>query len=110
MRLEDSTRTVVRHPEQRHAIDVTADAIFDEGTPIPARLINLSRHGFRLALAGSFAAGERFRIEVSGWPRLAAQVVWNDNGRIGCLFVDPPAPRVFETMCRTTSGLDRDAF
>ena len=100
----------VRFPEARLAAQLPAAMILDEGEPITASLVNFSRHGFRLHVDGRYDAGETFRLEVAGWPRLVGRVIWNDRGRIGCLFDEPPSGKVFQTMCASATGYDRAAF
>ena len=100
----------VRFQEPRLATELPAAMILDEGEPIEAALVNFSRHGFRLHVDGRYQAGETFRLEVAGWPRLVGRVIWNDKGRIGCLFDEPPSEKVFNAMCASATGYDRDAF
>jgi hypothetical protein len=100
----------VRHQEPRLATELPAAMILDEGEPIDAALVNFSRHGFRLHVEGRYPAGESFRLEVAGWPRLVGRVIWNDKGRIGCLFDEPPGEKVFQNMCASATGYDRDSF
>lgn len=111
MRQEDvETGTTVRYAEVRHAIDLPVNVVIAEGEPLAARLINLSRHGFRLALPIVLPAKQPLRIEAPGWPRLAGRVVWSQGGRSGCLFEQPPEPKVFALMMRAVTGPDRAAF
>jgi hypothetical protein len=100
----------VRYQEPRLAAELPAAMILDEGEPIEASLVNFSRHGFRLHVEGLYQAGETFRLEVAGWPRLVGRVIWNDKGRIGCLFDEPPSGKVFTSMCASATGYDRDVF
>jgi len=87
-----------------------AAMILDEAEPIEASVVNFSRHGFRLHVGGRYEAGARFRLEVPGWPRLAGRVIWNDKGRLGCLFDEPPSAKIFTAMCASATGYDREAF
>jgi hypothetical protein len=105
-----SGRILIRHLEARHEIDLHALMIRDEREPFEARLTNLSRHGFRLIFPGRFSAGTLFTLKVDKWPRLQARVVWNDSGRMGCLFVEPPTVKIFALMVQSASGIERDAF
>jgi hypothetical protein len=103
-------KAAVRHQEARLATELPAAMILNEAEPIQAALVNFSRHGFRLHVDGHYRAGETFRLEVAGWPRLAGRVIWNDKGRIGCLFEEPPSEKVFTTMCASATGYDRNAY
>lgn len=103
-------RMIVRHPDPRYAIDLPARIVSDEREPLPARLVNLSRHGCRVTLPQVFPAAQVLRLEVPGWPRLTARVVWSQGGRTGCLFDEPPSLKVFAMMCAAASGADRDDF
>jgi hypothetical protein len=103
-------RVVIRQPDPRYAIDLAACVVADDRDPLSARLVNLSRHGCRVALGHRFDAGQTVRIEVPGWPRLVARVVWSQAGRTGCLFDTPPSAKMFAMMCAATSSRDRDDF
>jgi hypothetical protein len=100
----------LRYQEPRLTTELAAAMILDEGEPIGAALVNFSRHGFRLHVKGHYPAGETFRLEVAGWPRLAGRVIWNDKGRLGCLFAEPPGEKVFKAMCASATGCDRAGF
>jgi hypothetical protein len=101
-------RLAIHHAESRHEIDLPALMIVDERNPLPARLTNLSRHGFRLAIQGRFPAGMTFTLKVDTWPRLHGRVVWSDGGRTGCLFADAPSEKIYLTMIRSAGEIDRD--
>ncbi len=104
------TRSIIRQPDPRYVIDLPAELVVMEGEPLPVRLINLSRNGFRIASDRVFPAGQPVRIEVGGWPRLAGRVIWCDRGRIGCVFDQTPSDSVFDMMRAATLGSDRDEF
>lgn len=97
----------LRFQEPRLATELPAAMILKEGEPIEASLVNFSRHGFRLHVEGRYLAGETFRLEVAGWPRLIGRVIWTDSGRMGCLFDEPPSGKVFRAMCASATGYDR---
>ncbi|MBA2933996.1 PilZ domain-containing protein [Sphingomonas sp. CGMCC 1.13654] len=93
-----------RRIDPRYAIDLAARLVVVEGKPEPVRLINLSRHGFRVAVPLVLPAGQPVRLEVDGWPRLVGRVVWCDGGRIGCMVDVPPSEAVYAMMCASTQG------
>jgi hypothetical protein len=103
-------RIAIHHLEPRHDIDLPALMILDERNPLEARLTNLSRHGFRLAVPGSFPAGLSFTLKVDTWPRLHGRVVWSDGGRTGCLFNEPPSSKIYTLMVQSAAGIDREGF
>jgi hypothetical protein len=105
-----SGRVVIRQPDPRYTIDLPARIVSDDRDPLPARLVNLSRHGCRVILPHSFDAAQLLRLEVPGWPRLAARVIWSQDGRTGCRFEEPPSPKVFAMMCSAAANRDRDDF
>ena len=100
-------RTAVRYDDPRYVIDLPAKIVMQENTPLPARLVNLSRHGFRVLVDGVYAAGQMLRLEVDGWPRLAGKVIWCNGGRLGCMFVTPPSSEVFTMMTSSSLYMDR---
>jgi hypothetical protein len=100
----------VRKPDPRFEIDLPANLVVSDDAPLPVRIINLSRHGFRVALDRRFPAGETVRLEVDGWPRLVARVIWSENGRTGCSFIVPPDPKIFAMMSTAVTGEDRASF
>jgi hypothetical protein len=102
-----TSRTIVRHEDPRYVVDLPAKVVLQETTPLPARLVNLSRHGFRVLVEGAYTAGQALRLEVDGWPRLAGTVIWCDSGRLGCKFVTPPSVEVFAMMTKSSLYLDR---
>jgi hypothetical protein len=102
-------RIVIRQPDPRYTIDMPANIVMDDREPMPARLVNLSRHGCRVELPHGFVAAQVLRLEVAGWPRLAARVIWSQDGRTGCLFEEPPSLKVFAMMC-ASADRDRDGF
>lgn len=107
--MEDKLKpeSAVRRIEPRYAIDMAARFVVVEGRPERARLINLSRGGFRVACPLVLPAGHPVRLEVDGWPRLAGKVVWCDSGRIGCTIDVPPSDEVYAMMCAATQGQER---
>jgi hypothetical protein len=97
-----------RRISPRYAIDLPARLIVSEGAPEQVRLIDLSRHGFRVASPLVLPAGHPVRLEVDGWPRLVGQVVWCDGGRIGCMIDLPLSDAVYERMRAATDGGGQD--
>jgi hypothetical protein len=98
----------VRRADPRYAIDIPAKFVIDESEPHDVRLINFSRHGFRVTFPQRLPAGHAVRLEVDGWPRLAGKVMWCDSGRIGCMIDTPPSETVYAMMCAAAEGRDRD--
>ena len=107
---DNDSRLIVRQTDHRYVIDLAANIVVDDRAPIAARLTNLSRHGYRVAIAQSFPAGQPLRLEIEGWPRLTGRVVWCQGGRAGCLFDEPPVPKVYALMCASTLAQDREDF
>lgn len=97
-----------RRIDPRFAIDLPARLVVVEGRPEPARLINLSRNGFRVASPLVLPAGQPVRLEVDGWPRLVGKVMWCDSGRIGCMVDVPPSEAVYAMMCAAAEGREGD--
>lgn len=110
MRQSAHEQLTVRPADSRYDIDLPATVVLDQCEPVPARLINMSRHGCRLALAQTFAADQAFRLEVPGWPCLSARVVWSSDDKAGCLFDMPPPPKTFAMMCASVTAQDRDSL
>jgi hypothetical protein len=102
--------SAIRRPDSRYALDLPARLVIAEGAPLAVRLVNLSRNGFRVAEGPTLPAGQRVRLEVKGWPRLAGRVMWCDHGRIGCLLDTPPSDAAYEMMRAAAQERDRDAF
>jgi hypothetical protein len=108
--MSDSEPKPARRADPRYTIDLPARLVIDEGAPESARLINLSRNGFRLVSPLNLPAGTPVRLEVEGWPRLAGRVVWCDGGRIGCMVDAPPSDTVYAMMQAAAEGRDREEF
>ena len=61
---------------------------------VPARLINLSSHGFMAETAALISPGSRVWLTLPGATRVNALIVWARDGRVGGEFagtVDPLA-------------------
>lgn len=93
-----------RRSDPRYPVDLPARLVVEEGQPEAVRLIDLSRHGFRVAEARSLPAGQPVRLEVDGWPRLVGRVIWCDAGRIGCRIDTPPSRPVYAMMRASAEG------
>ncbi|WP_404334242.1 PilZ domain-containing protein [Sphingomonas sp. MMS12-HWE2-04] len=77
----------------RHPILVSRASVRKQGdTPAEATLRDLSVYGCRLACATGHDQGERLWLRLHGSLPIAATVVWNDGGHIGCRF-DAPIER-----------------
>jgi hypothetical protein len=98
MARKSGPESAVQRADPRHAVDLPARLVIEEGRPRAVRLINLSRGGFRIGGGPALPAGQAVRLEVDGWPRLIGRVMWCDGGRIGCLFDPAPSEAAYAMM------------
>lgn len=84
---------VEQRSEPRHRILVSRASVRKHGDkPAEATLRDLSVYGCRLACAAEHDEGERLWLRLHGSLPIAATVVWNDDGQLGCRF-DAPIER-----------------
>lgn len=58
-------------------------------TPEEAALIDISIYGCKLGLKSTVMPGTRVTIVLESANPVAATVIWNDVGKIGCRFEEP---------------------
>ncbi len=68
-----------------------------------AALDDLSKYGCRLATDASFKTGECLSVQFEDSHPVAACVVWNENGKLGCRFDEALDPGVFRQMTITAN-------
>ncbi|MCX7676220.1 MAG: PilZ domain-containing protein [Alteraurantiacibacter sp.] len=65
-----------------------------------AHLRDLTPEGFRVSLIDMPAVGTELRIRIPGLTILLAEVCWARGFEVGCRFVSPLSPYVFEHLIR----------
>ncbi len=65
---------------------------------LAAQILDLSRHGLRLAGMERLRTGECVWITLPGLPPRQAKVVWTDRFEAGCVFVEPLHEAVFDAI------------
>ena len=76
--------------EPRLRLSLTHASVRRHGkTAIDAMLHDLSIYGCRMAAETAARAGERLWLRFEGRLPVAATVVWNNEGMIGCRFDEP---------------------
>ena len=65
---------------------------------LAAQILDLSRHGLRLAGMERLRAGECVWITLPGLPPRQAKVMWVDRFEAGCAFVEPLHEAVFDAI------------
>ncbi len=84
---------VEQRSEARHRILVTPATVRKLGDePDEALLRDLSVYGCRIASPNDYPVDERLWLRFNGSMPIAATVVWNEGGQIGCRF-DAPIER-----------------
>jgi PilZ domain len=68
-----------------------------------ATLDDLSKYGCRLATDACFKTGECLFVQFDDSNPVAACVVWNENGKLGCRFDEALDPGVFRQMTITAN-------
>lgn len=63
-----------------------------------AQVLDLSRHGLRLAGMERLPVGETVWIKLPGIESRRAEVVWSDRWEAGCAFAEPLHAAVFEAI------------
>ncbi|MEO5865867.1 MAG: PilZ domain-containing protein [Sphingomonas sp.] len=92
-----------RRAESRHCVTVKRASVRRHGTStVDAELHDLSIYGCRLASPGDHDEGERVWLRLAGGMPIAAAIVWNRDGFVGCRF-DAPIARA--TVRALTLGL-----
>ncbi|MBW4332030.1 PilZ domain-containing protein [Stakelama sp. CBK3Z-3] len=71
--------------------------------PSEAALLDISIYGCRLAIDTGEAHGASVEILLAGSNPIAATVIWNENGRIGCRF-DEPIDRLLVRSLNLATG------
>lgn len=65
---------------------------------LAAQILDLSRHGLRLAGMERLRVGESVWITLPGLPPRQAKVMWVDRFEAGCAFVEPLHEAVFDAI------------
>ena len=107
MRYVGDRKPAVYQDEGRYTSELSAVMHISGADSLPVTLVNFSRHGFRVTLSQALSLGQIIWLEVDGWPRLMASVIWSEDQRAGCMFDVPPDTKTFALMCTSASGLDR---
>jgi hypothetical protein len=63
-----------------------------------AALDDVSKYGCRLAADTGFKTGECLSLQFENAPPVAAYVVWNQNGKLGCRFGETLDPALFRQI------------
>ena len=78
---------------------------------IPARVTDLSVEGCRVEEAGApLALHSQFWLKLAGHAPIRAQVLWSDDGAMGCLFTPPLDTATFENLVRAEPPSARKGF
>jgi len=107
MRHAGNRKPAAYQDEDRYTSALGSVVHIGETDSFPVTLVNFSRHGFRVTLSRPLSVGQILWLEVDGWPRLMASVIWSQDQRAGCMFDAPPNAKTFALMCASASGLDR---
>lgn len=65
---------------------------------LAAQILDLSRHGLRLAGMERLRVGECVWITLPGLPPRQSRVVWVDRFEAGCVFIEPLHEAVFDAI------------
>ena len=68
-----------------------------------AKLEDLSASGFRIGWLPNCRMDTPLRIRIPGMQLLHAHIRWQDEGSVGCQFINPLHPAVFEHIARAAS-------
>lgn len=87
-------RCDTRRREER--VPLSADIPMREfgTTPVDARLINISSHGFMAEADAPILPGTRVWLTLPGVHRVNAEVIWARSGRLGGEFTAPIDPMI----------------
>ena len=70
---------------ERRPVELTGQALFDDGRNFWVRVINLSYDGCMVVCEEALTAGQSFKLSVLGRGGIEVEVVWTDRDRSGLL-------------------------
>jgi hypothetical protein len=85
-------------PAERHETSLPIAFLTASGVAITATTVDLSLTGLRAAVAVPLPAGTLLRVKMPGRRAKHVRVVWQIGGHVGCEFLAPLSPEVFEEM------------
>ena len=65
---------------------------------VPAQLVDLSAYGCRILIDSDLQCGEQIYLRFADDVPIAANIVWNEGGRLGCRFDTALEQRVFKAL------------
>ena len=74
---------------ERRPVELTGQALFDDGRNFWVRVINLSYDGCMVVCEEALTAGQSFKLSVLGRGGIDVEVVWTDRDRSGLRFAKP---------------------
>jgi len=90
--------------EERREIDLDG-ALREQGQHrSPARILNISRHGFKAETKRKLTVGGIVWLNLLGLEPQIARVVWSDQSAAGCAFVSPLSFETFRAVLRSKIG------
>ena len=101
----DDDRSLVVRASSRTQVGIMCDAKIAASEWRNVRLLNLSPEGFHVWWPCPAEIDSKVWIRLPGLQALKAQVRWSEAGSVGCKFLQPLAPYVFEhIVTRTRAG------
>ncbi len=68
-----------------------------------ADILNVSFHGVRIRTADPPTVGSHVRLKLPMFEDLEARVVWACESEVGCEFIEPLSPDLFELIVHSAS-------
>ncbi len=98
--MTDDQRDTITNRSSRTKVTLTCQVRQGTRPWKSAKLEDISAEGFRIAWLPNCRKQDVLRVRIPGMQILSAYIRWQDNNAVGCQFVTPLYPAVFEHIAK----------